>query len=359
MNENRTPKISVIMPVYNSEEFLRMAVDSILNQTFEDFELILVDDGSKDNSGAICEEYAQKDARVQVIHQENGGICAARNTGMKAAAGEYLAFIDNDDEYLPNLLEENYALAKEYNADVVKYGYQVEETFTDGFVDNRKQVAKQFTFITSESLAEYYIASKDSGAFNMIWNGIYRHSFLLENKISFNEQCKFGYEDWIFNSLLYPQISSMILNPSVEYVHYQRDGFSTSKKYHDNQLQACMLASESEQAMLDAIQIEKVLPCQKEESLIASLIEILVRLNNPKCSYSVKEKAEKILQIRGEKLYQVRLNETTLEKLKSFSRTKYTVAKLFYDKKMRRLVYLSKIYFFYLNKQKRRMKKSK
>ncbi|MDD6237531.1 MAG: glycosyltransferase family 2 protein, partial [Clostridiales bacterium] len=134
------PKISVIMPVYNSEQFLRMAVDSVLNQTFEDFELIMVDDGSKDQSGAICDEYAQKDARVKVIHQENGGICAARNTGMKAAEGEYLAFIDNDDEYLPNLLEENYALAQEYDADVVKYGYRVEETFKDGFVDHRKQV---------------------------------------------------------------------------------------------------------------------------------------------------------------------------------------------------------------------------
>ena len=114
MDQNIMPKISVIMPVYNSKQFLRMAVDSVLNQTFKDFELILVDDGSKDGSGAVCDEYAQIDARVKVIHQENGGICSARNTGMKAAVGEYLAFIDNDDEYLPNLLEENYTLAKEH-----------------------------------------------------------------------------------------------------------------------------------------------------------------------------------------------------------------------------------------------------
>ena len=73
MDQNIMPKISVIMPVYNSKQFLRMAVDSVLNQTFKDFELILVDDGSKDGSGAVCDEYAQIDARVKVIHQENGG----------------------------------------------------------------------------------------------------------------------------------------------------------------------------------------------------------------------------------------------------------------------------------------------
>ena len=359
MDQNIMPKISVIMPVYNSKQFLRMAVDSVLNQTFKDFELILVDDGSKDGSGAVCDEYAQIDARVKVIHQENGGICSARNTGMKAAVGEYLAFIDNDDEYLPNLLEENYTLAKEHDADVVKYGYRVEETFTGGFVDNRQQVAKQFTVITLESLAKHYIECRNSGAFNMIWNGLYKQAFLKEKKLVFNEQCKLGYEDWIFNSLLYSQISKMILNPSVEYVHYQREGFSTSKKYNDNQLYACVLASEAEQDMLDAIEIEKVVPLQKEENLIANIVEILVRLDNPNCPYSVKEKAEKLLQIREEKFYQTRLTEETLEKLQSFSRTKYTVAKLFYYKKMTRLVYLSKIYLFYMSNKKIRMQKSK
>ncbi len=359
MSENIIPKVSVIMPVYNSEQFLCMAVDSVLNQTFTDFELLLVDDGSKDNSGAICDEYAQKDARVKVIHRENGGICAARNTGMKAAVGEYLAFIDNDDEYLPNLLEENYALAKQYDADVVKYGYQVEETFKDGYVDNRRQVAKELVVISPDKLAECYALCKNSGAFNMIWNGLYKQTFLKEKQLAFNEQCKLGYEDWIFNSLLYSQIGKMVLNPSVAYIHYQREGFSTSKKYNDNQLYACVLASEAEQNMLEAINIEAILPGQKEENLAVIIIEMLVRLNNPNCPYSMREKAKKLLQLREEALYQTRLTEVTLQKLKSVSKTKHTVAKLFYNKKMLRLVWLSKIYFFYVNQKKRRMSKSK
>ena len=120
------PKISVIMPVYNSEQFLRMAVDSVLNQTFEDFELILVDDGSKDGSGAVCDEYAKKDLRVKVIHQENRGMCFSRNRAMDIACGEYIMFTDNDDECLPGFLSENYALAHQTNADMVKFGRVVE-----------------------------------------------------------------------------------------------------------------------------------------------------------------------------------------------------------------------------------------
>ena len=121
MDENNVPKVSVIVPVYNSEKYLPETIDSILNQKFADFELILIDDGSKDSSGVICDSYAAKDSRVRVIHKENGGICSARNAGLKIARGEYLAFCDNDDKYLPNLLEDNYELAKEYNADIVRF----------------------------------------------------------------------------------------------------------------------------------------------------------------------------------------------------------------------------------------------
>ena len=91
------PKLSVIVPVYNTEKYLRECIDSILAQTFTDFELILVDDGSTDGSGAICDEYAAKDPRIQVIHQENGGITVARKSGVRIARGEYVTFVDSDD----------------------------------------------------------------------------------------------------------------------------------------------------------------------------------------------------------------------------------------------------------------------
>lgn len=91
------PKLSVIVPVYNTEKYLRECIDSILAQTFTDFELILVNDGSTDGSGAICDEYAKKDERIQVIHQQNGGITVARKSGVHVARGEYVTFVDSDD----------------------------------------------------------------------------------------------------------------------------------------------------------------------------------------------------------------------------------------------------------------------
>lgn len=112
------PEISVIVPVYKVEKYLRRCVDSILLQSFTDFELILVDDGSPDGSGAICDEYAQRDTRVQVIHQENSGLSAARNAGIDAAAGEYLLFTDSDDLIHPNTLEWERQALQESGADI-------------------------------------------------------------------------------------------------------------------------------------------------------------------------------------------------------------------------------------------------
>ena len=91
------PKISVIVPVYNTEKYLHRCIDSILAQTFTDFELLLIDDGSKDNSGAICDEYAAKDSRVRVFHKENGGVSSARNLGLDNVRGEWVTFVDSDD----------------------------------------------------------------------------------------------------------------------------------------------------------------------------------------------------------------------------------------------------------------------
>ena len=112
------PVISVIVPVYKVEDYLRECVDSILAQSFADFELILVDDGSPDSCGVICDEYAKIDSRVRVIHQENMGLSGARNTGIDVAVGEYITFIDSDDAVLDIYLEQLLICAKRFNSDV-------------------------------------------------------------------------------------------------------------------------------------------------------------------------------------------------------------------------------------------------
>lgn len=112
-------KVSIIVPVYNVDKFLHKCVDSILAQTLTDFELLLVDDGSKDNSGLICDKYAAKDSRVRVFHKENGGVSSARNLGLENAQGDWIIFIDSDDWIEPNMLKDIYEKAILEHADLV------------------------------------------------------------------------------------------------------------------------------------------------------------------------------------------------------------------------------------------------
>lgn len=118
------PAISVIVPIYNGEQFIHKCIDSVLSQTFSDLELIIVDDGSTDNCPQICDEYAKKDSRVIVIHGTNKGVSIARNIGLAAASGEYVAFCDGDDYFKANLLERTYSTAVEQHADVVSFNLQ-------------------------------------------------------------------------------------------------------------------------------------------------------------------------------------------------------------------------------------------
>lgn len=112
------PKVSVIIPVYNVEQYLRICLDSVVDQTLEDIEIICVDDGSTDNCGTILDEYAQKDDRIKVIHQKNKGLSGARNTGIRAVTGDYLTYIDSDDFVEKDYLSTMYNFAKKYNADI-------------------------------------------------------------------------------------------------------------------------------------------------------------------------------------------------------------------------------------------------
>ena len=108
------PMVSIIVPVYNTEQYLRRCIDSIVNQEYTDFELLLIDDGSKDSSGVICDEYAEKDARVRVIHKENSGVSDSRNCALDHAKGKYIQFLDSDDWITPDATRLLVRSAEEY-----------------------------------------------------------------------------------------------------------------------------------------------------------------------------------------------------------------------------------------------------
>ena len=112
--------ISVVVPVYNVSDYLHFAMDSLIKQTYQNFEVILINDGSTDNSGDICDQYAAYDERIKVIHKENAGVSAARNTGIEAANGDYIAFVDSDDYIAPNMYEDMLRILKENDLDILE-----------------------------------------------------------------------------------------------------------------------------------------------------------------------------------------------------------------------------------------------
>ena len=175
------PKFSIIVPIYKVEKYIHKSIDSILKQSFTDFELILVDDGSPDNSGSICDEYAVKDSRVRVIHKENGGVSAARNIALNVAKGKYIAFVDSDDWIEDTLLEECFLCVSNTNADIVIFDWY--DTFGE------KKFHKTFNI---ESFGN--IEKIKKGIFydtipNLPWNKIYKRR-LWEN-VRFVENVNF------------------------------------------------------------------------------------------------------------------------------------------------------------------------
>ena len=141
------PSVSIIVPVYNVELYLSKCIDSILAQSFTDWECILVDDGSKDSSGKICDEYALKDTRIKVIHQTNKGVSVARQVGIDNASGEYSIHIDPDDWVEPNMLEELYNKAKTDDADMVICDYFKHEGGTQTYIEQRPNFLEQIKII--------------------------------------------------------------------------------------------------------------------------------------------------------------------------------------------------------------------
>ena len=150
------PIISVIVPVFKVEPYLCRCVDSILAQTFTDFELILVDDGSPDHCGAICDEYAQKDKRIHVIHQENGGLSAARNAGLDTAKGEFVFFVDADDRIHRETLEREYDALIKHNADIAICGIKRFHDLDNPFIDNASVDAETTVFCGKQMEAQLF-----------------------------------------------------------------------------------------------------------------------------------------------------------------------------------------------------------
>lgn len=219
------PKVSVIVPVYNTGAILRDTLDSIINQTYKNFELILVDDGSKDESPKICDEYASNDSRIKVLHKENGGICDARNVGIAAAAGEYITFCDHDDLYMPDKLQVQIELAERYKADIVNVGYSIED------FDGQTSSIRLNTICPNRNEIRQHLFEISDGYLRTIWVKLYRRK-AFGYHFKFDKKYTRGHEDINFNYKMMCLANSFVSIDRVLYRHIIRGELSTSAHVH-------------------------------------------------------------------------------------------------------------------------------
>jgi len=188
------PFISIIIPIYNTEPYLRRCLDSVLSQSFEDFELLLIDDGSRDASGTICDEYARKDKRIKVFHKANGGVSAARNVGLEHAKGEWIYFVDADDEVLPNGLQ---ALIGGISDDVDIVMGGLEKCDGQGNVLYEMEKGPDLLSKRDGILINYGASKVCAGNWGWMTIRFFRNTILQHNNIRFDDDVVYN-EDELF-----------------------------------------------------------------------------------------------------------------------------------------------------------------
>lgn len=262
MAEMSSVTISIIIPIYNTGEPLRQCLDSILSQTFTDYECILVDDGSTDDSGIIADEYAAKNERFQIIHKKNGGVSSARNMGLRCAKGEWVVFVDSDDYILPNHLATMIDVAIN-DVDIVMTGFrflhldQVTEHIYSGNIYIGKDKIREF--INKSDFLQYQIP----------WDRMYRRSMIENNSLSFLEGLSLS-EDRLFCYHYLIHVKGIVTTKEITYVHDGRNVDTLSYKIPDVN-----------------IQIIRLLSIMKASKRIMKKYNMVVDKDNRLCAYNI------------------------------------------------------------------------
>lgn len=211
-------KVSVVVPIYKVEKYLRQCLNSIVGQTYSDLEIILVDDGSPDHCGAICEEYAAKDPRIAVIHKENGGLAAAKNDGLKIATGEWITFIDADDWVETDLFEKVMSAIGDRSPDIaIEGGYYYAYPQKNIKESN---VPEEFWYTEKKDI---YTIMTRIRTFGLPWDKFYRMDFLRETGLKNDVTCR-AFEDYFFNFQAFHMAKSILGVSYCGYYYRQAEG---------------------------------------------------------------------------------------------------------------------------------------
>lgn len=290
-------QVSVIMPVYNVEKYVARAIDSVKAQTLENFELLIVDDGSPDRSGEICEEYAADDARIKVIHKENGGAPSARNAAIELARGKYMYFMDSDDWAEPTMLEDMVALAEGAGAQLVVAGFYIDTYYSDDEYLTIEASLPGRAYSSQREFRESAYALFDKNLLYTPWNKLFLSSYILENGIRFPHTF---WDDFPFNLAVLRDVERVVLTDRRYYHFIRARGESETARYRPEMYQK---REEEHGWMLDLYRHWQVDDPKSVEMISRRYLERVVgcleNLTNPSCTLppgEVRGEMKKILK---------------------------------------------------------------
>lgn len=237
-------KVSIIVPIYNCGNVIEKCVNSIVNQTYTELEILLIDDGSKDDSGEKCDLFAQKDNRIRAVHQKNGGVSSARNTGIQSATGRYVMFVDSDDYLNENYVETMVDSIEKNDVDIIISGYimlkqaeKINHTMDEKIWWNKKEFLEDF----EELFQKYFL--------HVVWNKIFKREKIekyFDESLSLGEDCLFVL-DYMSNIENIGMISECGYNYKMDQEN------SLTNKYRDNQFEIATILYEREKEFIDKI----------------------------------------------------------------------------------------------------------
>lgn len=314
------PKVSVIVPVYNTEQYLKECVDSLLKQTLTDLEIILIDDGSPDNSAYICDEYAKLDSRVKVIHKENGGLSSARNAALDICKGEYIGFVDSDDFVEPTMFEELYNSAINYNSDISICALS---TFSNNGVIPKPLPFDMEVYKDSEITDCFLVPLLGENPNEKIKNlegFVCRQLFKREiiGNIRFKSEREYFAEDVMFDFDIYPLCRTIsVVNKPLYFYRYNGD--SLSNKYRENVWTMLSNYLHAEYELLNEldIKISDSIKIRLDNLTIKFVIFAILNFAKKGCDLTIFE--QKLI------LQKIRENEYVREILNISSIKKYSV----------------------------------
>lgn len=328
--EYNKPKVSIVMPVYNAGKYLRGAIESVLNQTYKNFKLILVDDGATDGSGEICDNYSQIDSRIFVVHQKNQGICGARNTGLNYIDGEYTAFCDHDDYYEKSYLETAISAMENQKADLLKFNY--------------------ITFLIHKGMQKASFLQSDGGCYNQeellsnysllelcskaLWNGIYKTEIIIKYNVRFDPFFLSGVEDYDFNFKYLWHCKTICAIKDRLYVHYAREGQSTDLKFTENKVVSWIKVSERENIFLEKLadKLEYNIPeytrIRQKNRYLISLFVCMLRKND----FSFYKKKRTLIYCSKKKPYCIKTGKNAHKKLYQYNCMQWVLVWLYEHK---------------------------